>query len=85
MNNRENQQINFFNFLLVITVVPFLCKLFMMGWRRSKIATIAFILFASPALSAMSAVETTARYHILCGINPNQETCIHWKKTGIME
>jgi EamA domain-containing membrane protein RarD len=85
MNNYESRYISLMNFLLVITVVPLLCKLFMMGWRRSKVATLAFIFFAGPALSSLSAVVEPINYSVSCHLRPNQEACIHWKKTGIME
>lgn len=75
MNDRDSQNLNFFNALIVFSLITIFCRLFMAVWRRSKLGAILLITVGPYLLIALHSVEEDLQYRVLCHIKPDQVAC----------
>ena len=77
MNDRDSQNLNFFNALIVFSLVIILWRLFIVVWQRSKLEAILLITVGPYLLVALHSVESDLQYRVLCQIKPEQVACKH--------
>lgn len=75
MNDRDSQNLNFFNALIVFSLIALFGRLFMAVWRRSKLAAILLVTVGPYALITLHSVEEDLQYRVLCHIKPDQVAC----------
>ena len=75
MNDRDSQNLNFFNALIVFSLVIIFWRLFMAVWQRSKLGAILLITLGPYLLVALHNVEEDLQYRVLCQIKPEQVAC----------
>lgn len=75
MNDRDSQNLNFFNALIVFSLITIFGRLFMAVWRRSKLAAILLITVGQYLLITLHSVESELQYRVLCHIKPEQVAC----------
>ena len=75
MNDRDLQNLNFFNALIVFSLITLFWRLFMAVWRRSKLAAILLITVGPYLLVTLHTVEEELQYRVLCQIKPDQVAC----------
>lgn len=75
MNDRDSQNLNFFNALIVFSLVIIFWRLFMAVWRRSKLGAILLITVGPYLLVALHSVESDLQYRVFCQIKPEQVAC----------
>lgn len=75
MNDRDSQNLNFFNALIVFSLVTLFGRLFMAVWRRSKLGAILLITVGPYLLIGLHSVEEDLQYRVLCHIKPDQVAC----------
>ena len=75
MNDRDLQNLNFFNALIVFSLITLFGRLFMAVWRRSKLAAILLITVGPYLLVTLHTVEEELQYRVLCQIKPDQVAC----------
>ncbi|MCY7286074.1 MAG: hypothetical protein LH679_22150 [Cyanobacteria bacterium CAN_BIN43] len=75
MNDRDLQNLNFFNALIVFSLITLFGRLFMAVWRRSKLAAILLITVGPYLLVSLHSVEEELQYRVLCQIKPDQVAC----------
>jgi hypothetical protein len=75
MNDRDSQNINFFNALIIFSLITLFGRLFMSVWRRSKLAAILLITVGPYFLITLHSVEEDLQYRVLCHIKPDQVAC----------
>jgi hypothetical protein len=75
MNDRDSQNLNFFNALIVFSLVTLFWRLFMAVWQRSKLGAILLITVGPYLLVALHSVESDLQYRVLCQIKPEQVAC----------
>lgn len=75
MNDRDSQNLNFFNALIVFSLITIFWRLFMAVWRRSKLGAILLITLGPYLLVALHSVESDLQYRVLCQIKPEQVAC----------
>ena len=77
MNDRDSQNLNFFNALIVFSLLTLFCRLFMAVWRRSKLAAILLVTVGPYLLAALHSYEQDSSYRALCQSKPEQVACKH--------
>ena len=75
MNDRDSQNLNFFNALIVFSLLTLFCRLFMAVWRRSKLAAILLITVGPYLLVTLHIAEEELQYRVLCQSKPEQVAC----------
>ena len=77
MNDRDLQNLNFFNALIVFSLVILFWRFFMAVWHRSKLGAILLITVGPYLLVALHSFEEELQYRVLCQIKPEQVACKH--------
>lgn len=75
MNDRDLQNLNFFNALIVFSLITIFWRLFMVVWRRSKLAAILLVTVGPYLLIGLHSIEEDLQYRVLCHIKPDQVAC----------
>lgn len=75
MNDRDSQNLNFFNALIVFSLITIFWRLFMAVWHRSKLGAILLITVGPYLLVALHSFEEELQYRVLCQIKPEQVAC----------
>jgi len=75
MNDRDLQNLNFFNALIVFSLITIFWRLFMAVWNRSKLGAILLITVGPYLLVALHSFEEELQYRVLCQIKPEQVAC----------
>ena len=75
MNDRDSQNLNFFNALIVFSLLTLFCRLFMAVWRRSKLAAILLVTVGPYLIAVLHSFEQDASYRALCQSKPEQAAC----------
>ena len=77
MNDRDLQNLNFFNALIVFSLVILFWRFFMAVWHRSTLGAILLITVGPYLLVALHSFEEELQYRVLCQIKPEQVACKH--------
>lgn len=75
MDDRDLQNLNFFNALIVFSLITLFWRLFMAVWRHSKLGAILLITMGPYLLVALHSFEEDLQYRVLCQIKPEQAAC----------
>lgn len=75
MNDHDSQNINFFNALIVFSVLVIFWRLFMSVWHRSKLGAILLITFGPYLLLSINSYADELQYRVICQIKPEQVAC----------
>lgn len=75
MNDRDLQNFNFFNALIVFSLITIFWRFFMAVWHRSKLGAILLITVGPYLLVALHSFEEDLQYRVLCNIKPEQVAC----------
>lgn len=75
MNDHDSQNINFFNALIVFSVLVIFWRLFMSVWHRSKLGAILLITFGPYLLLSINSYADELQYWVICQIKPEQVAC----------
>lgn len=75
MNDRDLQNLNFFNALIVFSLVILFWRFFVAVWQRSKVGAILLITVGPYLLVALHSFEEELQYRVLCQIKPEQGAC----------
>jgi hypothetical protein len=75
MNDRDLQNLNFFNALLIFSLLTLFWRLFMAVWRRSKLAAILLVTVGPYLLAALHSFEQDLPHRALCQSKPEQVAC----------
>lgn len=75
MNDRDSQNLNLFNALIVFSLITLFWRLFMAVWRRSKLAAILLVTVGPYLLAALHSFEQDLQYRALCQSKPEQAAC----------
>jgi hypothetical protein len=85
MNDREVESINFWHLVLGFGILLLVIKVYLAVWRRSKLAAILMITVGPYLLIGLHQIEKPINYHVFCNLKPDQESCVKWRKTGVIE
>lgn len=75
MNDRDLQNLNFFNALIIFSLLIIFWRLFIAVWHRSKLAAILLITFGPYFLLSIPSYTNKLQYRVLCQIKPEQIAC----------
>lgn len=75
MNVRDSQNINFFNALILFSVLVIFWRLFMLVWHRSQLGAILLITFGPYLLLSINSYADELQYRVICQIKPEQDAC----------
>lgn len=75
MNDRDTQNLNLFNALIVFSLITLFWRLFMPVWHRSKLGAILLVTVGPYLLVALHSFEDDLQYRVLCQIKPEQVGC----------
>jgi len=86
MNDRDLRNLNFFNGLIIFSLLTIFCRFFMVVWRRSKLGAILLFTVGPYLLIGFHVHEEELQYRILCQIKPEQLPCKEWeaRKKGVL-
>lgn len=77
MNDRDLENLNFFNALIIFGLIVIFWRLFMLVWQRSKIGAILLITFGPYLLVSINSHVDELQYRVICHIKPEQVACKH--------
>ncbi len=75
MNDRDSQNQNLFNALIVFSLITLFWRLFMAVWRRSKLAAILLVTVGPYFLAVMHSCEQDLQHRALCQNKPELAAC----------
>lgn len=75
MNDRDLRNLNFFNGLIIFSLLTIFWRIFVAVWRRSKLGAILLFTVGPYLLIAIHSYEDELQYRVLCHIKPDQVAC----------